>query len=288
MADDRLPTQEDDIPIYEGEGGGPAGPSGPGFSNNDKAEMQDVSNTAVGTAAAVGVVATALSAIGAAPVGAGAGVVAAFVGFLGLVLKGMAADPPKPYERIVRFRRREFEYTPPKTELERRAFVVAQHAMFAVITGGGLLDAVERRDGAIQDRCVDWAIAHNAVARTAAATFRVDLATMAVAMLRLADEIRGTELDIVIDAERVVTFKKWFADPDNRDHLQRTLDQNGVGPAEVEEALALVTSDQATKALQGRTSELLSARANSIYDAAVRLRLPGTGSAPAYRLPKRP
>ena len=267
-----VPDPAGDPDLYEGEGGGPAGPEGEGISASDKAATNEMYTSVSLAGAYMGLAGAVLTPIN--PMGGTIFWVSEAIAFGAIVLDLLANDPPQPYERIVHFRRRAIQF--PETEdaqntgvLQERMKIGAQRWMFAGITGLGYLRAAERRDGAILAKDVDWAITHDAVMRTTRAAFRYDMATAAVATMRCADELRSSTFDVPIEPDHLAALKTRLADGSDRNGFGTFLKANGISDDVRDAARQLQWSSVDRVAVGEPPSDQLRKLADSVYQVSI-------------------
>lgn len=226
-------------PYIEGPTGGPAMPTGGGgqWSKEGAAEYQAEMQSL-----------TALTAIAGSLLVFGGGVFT----LMGLVLGATALvaglevermddlvrDPPQPFDRIVTFHRR--ISTPPGKDdpIARGLGLIVQYGVSTMVTARGLLDAVERREGARLAGDADWAITHAGVERLAGAAMNRQFAYQAWAIVAAAVPLRGTASDVRLPAGDIAPLRKWLSDTAAMDRLRQAALDSGLTAGEIERGLA--------------------------------------------------
>lgn len=225
-------------PYIEGPTGGPAMPTGGGqWSKQGAADYQGEMQTLT----AVTAIAGSLVVFGGGVftlIGLALGAVALVAGLEVERMDDLVRDPPQPFERIVKFQRR--TSTPPGRDnpVARGLGLIVQYGVTTMVTARGLLDAVERGEGARLAGDPDWAITHAGVERLAASAMNLQFAHQAWAMAAAAVALRGSPHDVTLPAGDVVPLVKWLSDTAAMDQLRKAAVDSGLTPQEVDRGLA--------------------------------------------------
>jgi hypothetical protein len=250
-------------PYIEGPTGGPAMPYGGGatWTKEGAADYQQTMGTMTGLLGA----AAGIAMIGGWFFGGVAlALLAVVTGLEADNMSDIARDPPKPYEQPVIFQRRVSNPPGRQDPIASRLGLASQYGVTAMVTTQGLLDALERGEGARRDGNIDWAVAHAGVARVATKTMDTNLAYQAWAMTSAAAALKGTAHDIVIPAGDIGPLQKALADSKIVQQWRQAGLDAGLMGSEIDRAMDRL---RATKPLTqgGRLSELLDRTARTIY-----------------------
>jgi hypothetical protein len=250
-------------PYIEGPTGGPAMPYGGGGAWT-KAGAADYQQN-MGVMTGILGMAAGFALIAGWVVGAVAlGVVAVVTGLEADKAGDIVRDPPKPYEQPVIFQRRVSNPPGRQDPIASLLGLASQYGVTAMVTMQGLLDALERGEGARRDGNIDWAVAHTGVTRIATKTMDINLAYQAWAMTSAAAALKGTAHDVVIPAGDIGPLQKALADPKIVQQWRQAGLDAGLMDAEIDRGLDRL---RAIKPLAqgGRLSELLDRTARTIY-----------------------
>lgn len=242
-------------PYIEGMAGGPAMPTNVSvWSKDAAADYQQDMQVLTGLTATIG--GMLMFVPGGFVLGIALGVVAVVAGLEVARMDDIVRDPLQPYERPVTFTRRKSRAPGGEDPIASRVGLIAQYGVAAMVTLQGLLDALERYEGARRAGAVDWAINHAAVGRVAARTVTMDLAHQGWAIASAARALSGSTHDIVIPADDISALKKVLGEAERVDHWRRACVEAGLTAREIDEGLTglravtpLATSVRASEAL---------------------------------------
>jgi hypothetical protein len=249
-------------PYIEGPTGGPAMPYGGGtWTKEGAASYQQTMGTMTGLlGAAAGVAIIGGWLLG----GVALALLALVTGLEADSMSDIANDPPKPYEQPVIFQRRVSNPPGRQDPIAGKLGLASQYGVTAMVTMQGLLDALERGEGARRDGNIDWAVAHAGVARIATKTMDTNVAYQAWAMTSAAAALKGTAHDVMIAAGDIGPLQKALADPKIVQQWRQAGLDAGLMDAEIDRAMgrlrAIMPLTQG-----GRLSELLDRTARTIY-----------------------
>jgi hypothetical protein len=171
-------------------------------------------------------------------VGLALGAVALVAGLEVARMDDIIRDPPKPHDRLVTFHRR-ISRPPGKNDpVASRIGLVAQYGVTAMVTMQGLLDALERGESARLGGDIDWAVAHDSMARIAARTMAANLAYQAWAIAAAAEALEGTPQDVMIPAGDINPLQKFLGDPERVKQWRAAGLDSGLIDQEIDEAVA--------------------------------------------------
>ena len=264
------PDLEQPPGVIEGPGGGPAFPTG-GLSAGQK-------NSADSTADALNYLAAGSAGLAAggvllgasAPFGAVVGILSAISWGFAQLFSDIAEDPPQPYTNIVTFQPRLCSPPGITDPILSHLGIASQRGVFALVTAGGLLDALERSAGAQQAGDLNWAITHYGVASQCYQTLVVDVATLAAALNAAAQALSGSEFDLPLKPA-AGGVRKWINSPGTRASISAQMHEAGLLDSEIESAIAWWTTDPKYSGPGTTVSGLLLSSAIKLYTCAQRL-----------------
>jgi hypothetical protein len=256
-------------PYVEGPTGGPAMPTGGGqWSKEGASSYQSEMQTL-----------TAVTAIAGSLVVFGGG----FLTLMGLVLGAVALvagleadrmddlvrDPPQPFDRIVTFERRTSRPPGQGDPIAREVGLIVPYGVTTMVTARGLLDAVERGEGARLAGDVDWAITHAGVERLAGAALNLQFAYQAWAIAAAGVSLRGTASDVRLPAGDIAPLRKWLSDTGAMDQLHQAALASGLSAGEIGRGLARLRRLEPL-ARPGLLSDALTRRGQTLYAIALK------------------
>jgi hypothetical protein len=197
------------------------------------------------------------------------GLVCLSVSFL---FNSLAGDPPRPYQQVVRFRKRTSNPPGMDDPLGERAGIVIQSAVFSLVTAQGLLEAMERRAGALLAGDLDWAIAHNGSRLAAFEQMRWDLAISAAALRALKDRLEGTPSDVEISIAGRDAVRQRLSDPEVIARLVPSCQASGLSDEEIDRSLEQLRALETYQGLPQsptRLSAFLESQAYRLYNLAM-------------------
>jgi hypothetical protein len=264
---------DDPPPYIEGPTGGPAMPTGGGgqWSKQGAADYQ----AEMQTMTAVTAIAGSLLVFGGGVftlIGLTFGVIAVVTGLEVERMNDLVRDPPQPFDRIVNFQRRVSRPPGKNDPIARGLGLIVQYGVTTMVTARGLLDAVERGEGARLAGDADWAITHAGVERLAAAAMHTQFAYQAWAIAAASASLRGTPQDIKLPAGDVARLREWLSDATAMEQLRRSALDSGLTPLEIDRGLARLHSLEPL-AQSVLLSEALATHGQTLY--AIALKPPG-------------
>jgi hypothetical protein len=150
----------------------------------------------------------------------------------------LVRDPPQPFDRIVQFQRRTSKPPGRNDPVARGLGLIVQYGVTTMVTARGLLDAVERGEGARLAGDVDWAITHAGVERLAGAAMNTQFAYQAWAIAAASVALRGTPHDVMLPAGHVGRLPEWLGDTAAMDQLRKAALESGLTAQEIDQGLA--------------------------------------------------
>ena len=151
-------------------------------------------------------------------------------------------DPPQPFDHIVNFQRRTSRPPGRNDPVARGLGLIVQYGVTTMVTARGLLDAVERGEGARLAGDADWAITHAGVERLAGAAMNTQFAYQAWAIAAASVSLRGTPHDVTLPAGDVARLLKWLSDAAAMEQLRKAALDSGLTPLEIDHGLARLRS----------------------------------------------
>lgn len=259
-------------PAYvEGQGGGPAMPTGGPLGGSDKeldGEVEDIFGIYTDTLWT----ACAWASLGEPEDAEFQGVICVIAG--GLTLAGdfldlLANDPPQPsYAHPVIFKQR-ISHPPSVTDPTLEPLrICIQQSLFASVTMQGYLHAIERLQGAQQAGDVTWALIHRGVANLARQQHIVDIANSAAAFYAAGNALKGTKYDIALKSG-MGGVKKWITNRDTKASVAAAMEASGMTPKEIERAIAYAETDPMYTGPASTLSQVLAKNAERIFAVAV-------------------
>ena len=227
-------------PYIEAPTGGPAMPAGGGGGHWSKEGAADYQGE-MQSLTAVTAIAGGLAVFGGGVftlIGVALGVVALVAGLEVARMDDLVRDPPQPFDRIVNFQRRTSRPPGRNDPVARGLGLIVQYGVTTMVTARGLLDAVERGEGARQAGDADWAITHAGVERLAGAAMNVQFAYQAWAMAAASVSLRGTPHDVTLPAGDVAQLFKWLSDTAAMEQLRKAALESGLTLQEIDHGLA--------------------------------------------------
>lgn len=230
---------DDPPPYIEGPTGGPAMPTSGGgqWSKEGAADYQREMQSLT----AVTAIAGSLVVFGGGfftLIGVALGVVALVAGLEVDRMDDLIRDPPQPFDRIVTFQRRTSRPPGRNDPVAYGLGLIVQYGVTTMVTARGLLDAVERGEGARLAGDVDWAITHAGVERLAGAAMNLQFAYQAWAMAAASVSLRGTPSDVVLPAGDDAPLQKWLSATAAMDRLRNAALDSGLTQQEIDQGLA--------------------------------------------------
>jgi hypothetical protein len=265
-----IPDLEKPPDVIEGAGGGAAMPGGGGLSADDKSaygEAADNANYYAAGTAGVAVVSGAVSSGGGLLV---FGLMSAGFWFLSQVFSDLAEDPPQPHEHIVTFQRRVCRPPAMNDPVLSPVGIAIQRAVFSMVTGRGLLQAVERLSSAQQAGDVDWAVTHYGVGAASYQALNVDVATLAAALHAAGNTMSASPLDGPLKPA-ASGVRQWIESPGMESKMTKALRDAGYVDAEIKSVIAWWKTDPRHAGAEQKCSELLLGSATKLYASAQRL-----------------
>jgi hypothetical protein len=265
-----IPDLEQPPGVIEGMGGGPAMPGGGGLSAHDKAAYDDAADNAnyyAAGAAGVAVVSGAFSSGGGALV---FGLMSAGFWFISQVFSDLAEDPPQPHEHIVTFQRRVCRPPAMNDPVLAPVGIAIQRAVFGMVTGRGLLQAVERLSSAQQAGDVDWALTHYGVGATSYQALNVDIATLAAALHAAGNTMSKSPADGRLKPA-ATGVRQWIESAGTEAKMTTALRDAGYLDAEIKSVIAWWKTDPKHAGAEQTCSELLLGGATKLYASAQKL-----------------
>lgn len=266
---DDIPDIHLDPKYIEGPAGGPAMPTG-GLSEEEKEAYDEASDFwvyyATGTAA-VAVVA------GAVTEGAGGvifGLISAGASYLAQYFSDLAEDPPQPHEQVVTFEPRVSRPPGMDDPVLAPSGIVVQRSVFAGVSAGGLLDAIERQAGAQQAGDLNWAVTHHGVVSQCRRTLVIDVATLAAAMYAAGQAISGTKYDVKLKSG-AGGVRAWIQTPGMEATMLEAMNASGFTTDEASRVIAWWKTDPKYYGREITCSRLFIASARRIHAAITRL-----------------
>jgi hypothetical protein len=257
-------------PYIEGPTGGPAMPTGGGgaWSKEGAEEYQNEMQTMT----AVTAIAGGLLLFGGGVftlMGIALGACALACGLEFERMDDLTRDPPQPFDGIVTFQRRTSRPPGRNDPVASRLGLIVQYGVTTMVTARGLLDAVERGEGARLAGNLDWAITHAGVARLAAAAMNLQFAYQGWAIASAAAPLRGGPSDPMLPAGDIAPLRKWLSDAAAMEQLRKAALDSGLTADEVDRGLVQLKSVKPL-AQPVRLSDSLAAHGQRLYTIALK------------------
>jgi hypothetical protein len=146
-------------------------------------------------------------------------------------------DPPQPFDRIVTFQRRTSRPPGRNDPLASALGLIVQYGVTTMVTARGLLDAVERGEGARLAGDIDWAITHAGVERIAGAAMNMQFAYQGWAIAAAAGRLRGGPQDVMLPAGDIAALRGWLSDAAAMEQLRKAALECGLTGEEIDRGL---------------------------------------------------
>ncbi len=216
----------------EPDGGGTEEPE-QGCDESEQEMHEENSSTLAKGSAVMGGIAAVAGTTGNAPVALFAGIVAAGFAFASVCENDLANDPPQMnYAIPVTFDR----YTWPTTSATGADLdleMVLRSSLAAAVTGFGLLDAIERRDGALISNDRPWADMHQAMVTVASGKMHLDVERIAHWLAHLASSASGMDPGLVTSPAQLAAAIATARNGQFLDVVEAQLLSYGMRPAEI-------------------------------------------------------
>jgi hypothetical protein len=184
-------------------------------------------------------------------------------------MNDLVRDPPQPFDRIVTFQRRTSKPPGRNDPVASAVGLVMQYGVTTMVTARGLLDAVERGEGARLADDIDWAITHAGVARLAAGAMNMQFAYQGWAIAAAAAPLRGSPHDVTLPAGDIAPLRAWLNDAAAMGQLRKAALESGLTAEEIEQSLARMRGVKPlARAL--RLSDALAAHGRNVYAIALK------------------
>jgi hypothetical protein len=266
-----LPDLKQPPAYVEGEGGGPAFPTG-GTSSDDKQNYDDASDLANAEAAGAAVAAAGVLIAGpeAAPASIFFGVVSGVMWCVSVVFAELAEDPPQPYQHIVSIEPRSTCIPQTPNHALARVGIAWQYGVSSLVTARAYLNALERLAGAQQAQDLSWAITHWGVAMQCRQTLVVNLASTAAALYAAAQALKKSAYDYSLAAGGA-DIRKWIEAPGMEQKMGQQLAEAGLIPTESQAVIEWWKSNPAYSGSAGTLSAEFEGSSQALYSIAERL-----------------
>jgi hypothetical protein len=268
----KLPDLEKPPAVIEGPGGGPAFPTGGGLSKDEKdafAEVSDICQSASNFSAVVSII-FFLAGPEAWLLADGSAIASGVFWIDAQLFSALAADPPRPYRRIVTIEPRRCPVPKTRDPIVRSLGIATQQQVFTIVTAQCYLDALERLGGAQKARDLSWAVTHYGVVVQCRRTILVNVATSAAALYAVAQSLQGSRYDLTLK-KGSGGVRNWINSAGVQRAMAQRLKHAGLTAGEVQAVIKWWKTDPTYQGPTSKLSAQLAQTARKLYRAALRM-----------------